>query len=125
MRWPASGSRRSDQLRLSRCDAALSGKAHSLLNQRTAKADRQLRRCHHPVHDLHLFALLPAQVAVFAQDEEGAEVCAAHERGPGKAQRHEADRSPDERVADGATAPDERGESARWLSTAIDSDAVS
>src|SRR5437762_3437524 len=86
--------------------------------------DRQLRHRDYSLHDLHLLALLPAQVAVIAQDEKGAEVRAAHERVAGAIKGNEADRSASERVAERATAPDEGSEPARWLPAAADSDAV-
>src|SRR2546428_267048 len=77
------------------------------------------------LHHSDLFALLSAQVAIIAQDEEGAEIRATHERAARKIEGNEADRSAHERVADGATAPDEGSKSARWMFAFADSDAVS
>jgi YidC/Oxa1 family membrane protein insertase len=55
------------------------------------RPNKQLWHRDHPLHDSDLLAVLPAQVAVVAQDEEGAEVRAAHERAAGKAEGDEAD----------------------------------
>src|SRR5205807_4262468 len=74
---------------------------------------------------LHLFTFLPAQVAVVAQDEKGAEVRAAHERAAREIERNETERSAHERVADGATALDEGSKPARRMFAFADSDAVS
>ena len=106
-------------------DASRSGRSDSFFNQRDAENNRQLRRRYHPLHHLHLFAFLPAQVAVVAQNEEGAEVRAAHERAAREIERNEAERSAHERVADGATTLDEGSEPARRMFAFADSNAVS
>src|SRR5438105_1128922 len=94
-------------------------------HRQNATAERQLWHRDHSLHDLHLLALFPAQVAIIAKDEKGAEVRAAHERAAGKTEGNEAERSAHERAADGATAFDEGSESARRMSAFADSDAVS
>src|SRR5437588_493562 len=101
------------------------GWSDSLVDQRAAKTDRQLRHRDHSFHHLHLFALLPAEVAIVAQDEEGAEVRAAHEGTSGATEGNEVNRRAHERVADGATAFDEGSEPAGRLFASADSDAVS
>src|SRR5229473_6992477 len=106
-------------------DASRLGSADPLLDQRAAKAHRQLRRRNYSLHDFHLLTFLSAQVAVIAQNEKGAEVRAAHERAAREIEGNEIDGSAHERVADGATASDERSKSARRLSALADSDAVS
>ena len=97
---------------LSRRHAPFSRRPNPDCHQRAATHDEQLRRGDHSLHHSYLFAFLPAQVAVIAQDEKGAEVRAAHERAAGKVEGNEAERSAHERVADGATAADERAN--RW-----------
>src|SRR5205085_4655845 len=66
----------------------------------------------------------PTQVALFEVNEKGSETRAADERIAGKNQGDEAERSASERVADGATASDEGGKSARRVLASFDSDAV-
>ena len=64
-------------------------------------------------------------MAVFAEDEEGAEVRTAHEGVAGEDQGDEAERPAFERTSGGATAFDEGSESARRMSSTSHSDAVS
>src|SRR6267143_2910328 len=87
--------------------------------------NQQLWHRHHSLYDRHLLTLLPAEVAFFKVDEEGAKIGAADEGASGKDQGDETNRPALEGVAGRTATVDEGMQSARGLFATPDSDALS
>ena len=87
--------------------------------------DRKLRRRNYLIHDSHLLAVFPSEMALFEVDEEGTKACAPNEGAAGKNQGDETERPATERASGRAVALNEGRKPSWWLFAFAHSDAFS